>query len=81
MPNRPPERPDSLRAEASAHRVAAAAETDPRRRRAYIFIASEYDSLADAIERELNDIDPPASACCMEPSPPLPSGVSRNKSR
>ena len=53
--NRLPGHPDTLREKANAYRSAAATETKPERRRAYLLIASECDQLADAIEKELGE--------------------------
>jgi hypothetical protein len=51
-PDPVPDRPEGLRAKAREYRAAAETEANPERRRAYMFIASEYDQLADALENE-----------------------------
>lgn len=51
MPNRLPDRPNSLRDKARAYRSAAATDSRPERRRAYKLMAAEYDNLANVIEK------------------------------
>ena len=46
--------PGDLRAKAAATRQRAQMQPDPEYRKALVMLASEYDRLADAIERELN---------------------------
>ena len=70
-----PDQPNSLREKARGYRSAATTETKSGRRRAYILIASEYDQLADAIEKELG-ADPDAEGRIVHevPSVRAPKG-------